>query len=163
MGIIKRCILCILCIVLCIASLVSCGPKNEALSAKEITDIIKSYNSSDIVWTGLKGGDISAYFGFSDEKLTDMSAFINDDDEHFDIAAAFQFESEKDMLAVIETLNKSLIVAEETFDNTSNSEAQKIGNKQILKNGSMLVIVVSGNYEKIANELKNKGFVSVEK
>ncbi len=163
MGIIKRCILCILCIVLCAVSLVACGAKNESLSAKEITDIIKSYNDANIVWTNLAGGDISAYFGFTDEKITDMSAYINDDDEHFDIAAAFRFESEQDMLAVMEALNKSLIAAEKTFDSANNSEAQKIGNKLILKNGSMLVIVVSNNYEKIATVLKEEGFISVEK
>ncbi len=163
MGIFKRCILCTLCIVLCIVSCVSCGQKNETLSVKEITDIIKSYNSSDIVWTALKGADISAYFGFSDEKITELSAFINDDDEHFDIAAAVRFETAEDMMAVMESLNKSLTAAQVSIENSNTSEAEKIGNKLILKNGDTLVIIVSGNYEKIEKELKSKGFEPIEK
>lgn len=163
MMIIKRCILCTLCIALCVVSCVSCGKKTEPLTVKEITDIIKSYNGSDIVWTALKGADISAYFGFTDEKITALSAFINDDDEHFDIAAAIQFETAEDMLSVIESLNKSLAAAKNSFENSSVTEAEKIGNRLILKNETTLVIVVSGNYEKIATELKNKGFESIEK
>lgn len=163
MGIIKRCILCALCIVFCVVMCAGCGEKTNPLSAKEVTDIIKSNNASDIVWTALRSTDISAYFGFSDEKVTELSVFINDDDEHYDMAAAFEFETSDDMRAVIEALNKSLITAKETFENVNNSEATKIKNKLILKNDNMLVVVVSNNYEKIGKELANYGFVSVEK
>ncbi len=163
MGIIKRCILCVLCIVFCVVMCAGCGEKTNPLSAKEVTDIIKSNNASDIVWTALRSTDISAYFGFSDEKVTELSVFINDDDEHYDMAAAFEFETSDDMRAVIEALNKSLITAKETFENVNNSEATKIKNKLILKNDNMLVVVVSNNYEKIGKELANYGFVSVEK
>lgn len=163
MGIIKRCILCVLCIVFCIVMCAGCGDKAKPLSPKEITDIIKSNNASDIVWTPLNANDISAYFGFSDENVTGLSVFINDDDEHYDIAAAIEFKTSEDMWAVVESLNKSLIAAKETFDNVNNSEAAKIKNKLILKNDKMLVVVVSNNYEKIGKELAKHGFVSVEK
>ena len=163
MGILKRCILCTLCIVLCVVSCVSCAQTTEKLSVKELTDIIKSNNASGIVWTALTSEDISAYFGFSDEKVKELSVFINDDDEHFDIAAAVVFETSEDMLAVVEPLNKSLTAAEESFKNINVAEGQKIANKLLLKNGSTLVIVISSNYEKIKDELEKYDFVSVEK
>lgn len=163
MRILKRCILCTLCIVLCIVACVSCTQEDKELSVKEITDIIKSYNDADIVWTSLEGEDISSYFGFTDEKIIKVSAFINDDDQHFDIAAAIQFETKKDMLAVMESLNKSLLAAENSFKNSSSNETEKIRNKLILKDGSTLVVVVSSNHEKIEKELKDKGFQPIEK
>ena len=163
MGILKRCILCMVCVVLCAAVCIGCGENKGMLSAKEITDIIKSNNASDIVWTALTAEDISAYFGFSDEKVKELSVFINDDDEHFDIAAAVVFETSEDMLAVVEPLNKSLTAAEESFKNINVAEGQKIANKLLLKNGSTLVIVISNNYEKIKDELAKYDFVSVEK
>lgn len=163
MGILKRCILCMVCVVLCAAVCIGCGENKGMLSAKEITDIIKSNNASDIVWTALTAEDISAYFGFSDEKVKELSVFINDDDEHFDIAAAVVFETSEDMLAVVEPLNKSLTAAEESFKNINAAEAEKIGQRLLFKNGNTLVVVVSNNHEKIAKALKEYNFVSMEK
>lgn len=163
MGILKRCILCVLCMALCISFLACCNGKNESLSVKEITDLVKGYNSNDIVWTALKTDTIPAYFGFDNSDITDISAYINDDDEHYDLIAAIEFKTKDAMLSVIEPLNKSLTAAEISFKNINVAEGQKIANKLLLKNGSTLVIVISSNYEKIKDELAKYDFVSVEK
>ena len=163
MGIIKKCIVMCLSVALLLVSLNGCGKGNEAYTATEITDEIKAYNDSDIAWTKLNKEEISAYFGFSAENISDLSVYINDDDENYDIAAAFEFDSDDDMMSVIETLNKSLSAAADSFKNTSITESEKIGNRVVLKNRNILVVAVSTNHKKIGNMLQEKGFISVEK
>ena len=163
MKVAKKIVCVFMCVCLLATAFVGCSQTDQKYTVKEITDEIKTYNDIEIVWTNLKREEISAYLGFTADKTKNLSVYINDAEEDYDIAAAFEFDSEKDLTDVIEALNKSLSAAADSFKNTSLTEAQKISNRLVLKKGTMLVVIVSTNYEEINKVLKNKGFVSVEK
>lgn len=163
MGMLKRCMVFAFCIILCIMSLNGCKGKNEVSSAFDITDEVIGYCDKEIDWTRLNRKDIPVHFGFSADKVTDLSVFVNDADEYYDTVATFTFNSADDLNGVIEALNKSMSSAADTFKNINELEAQKISKRLVLKQENTLVIVVSSNYEKIGEMLNDKGFISVAK
>ncbi len=163
MGLLKRCCIVALCVILCIMAVCGCSKKTESVSARQITEQIKGYCDQSIVWTELSREDIPAHFGFSAENIKKLSVSINDDDQNYDVSAAFIFENEEEINGAIEQINKSMSSATESFRNVDESEFLKLSKRLVYRNGNMLVIAISDNYEKIEKLLVDKGFSSVAK
>lgn len=154
----------IMCIVLCILciTLPICGCKqpDEVQSPQELVDEIMPFAGDGIAWAMIEKDKITGYFGFSGDKTSELSVWINDDDEKCDIVAAFVIENETDRLAAIEAIGRSLTTTAKVFETTNSSESAKLKSYIIYVKDNTLITVVSGNIEKIKKLLLDKGFTS---
>ncbi len=149
---IDRAVSVVLCIVLAVVGLVSCGKKSEKDNPLNLATELKSYFAEDLQWTELKKENVSTHFGFDGNVLDEFSAFIVDSEGSSDIVAVFNFPDKQTQLTATEAIGKSIISAPSVQDNKT------VKGVIVLSKETQTVVVVSKNTEKIAKMLNEKGY-----